>query len=78
MKKLSTLFRLGAVLFIVAHASPPAQALSIFHDGLGPDHGAHNHGQPATGAPIDGGASMLLASGAAYAVHRIRRNRKKA
>jgi hypothetical protein len=28
-----------------------------------------------TGAPIDGGASLLLAGGAAYAVRRLRRRR---
>lgn len=28
---------------------------------------------PATGAPIDGGISVLLAGGAAYAVRRLRR-----
>jgi len=28
-----------------------------------------------TGAPIDGGASLLLASGAAYAIRRLRRRR---
>jgi hypothetical protein len=31
-----------------------------------------------TGAPIDGGASLLLASGAAYAVRRIRATKRKA
>lgn len=29
------------------------------------------------GAPIDGGASLLLASGAAYAVRRLRRSKTK-
>ena len=35
----------------------------------------HNGG---TGAPIDGGASLLLAGGVAYAIRRVRQARKKA
>lgn len=32
---------------------------------------------PVTGAPIDGGISVLMASGAAYAVRRLRQRRRK-
>ena len=32
-------------------------------------------GTPETGAPIDGGASLLLASGVAFAVRRVRQAR---
>jgi hypothetical protein len=32
---------------------------------------------PVTGAPIDGGISILLASGAAYAVRHLRQRRRK-
>lgn len=33
---------------------------------------------PTTGVPIDGGISVLVASGAAYAVRRLRQRRRKA
>lgn len=32
---------------------------------------------PITGVPIDGGISVLVASGAAYAVRRLRQRRRK-
>lgn len=32
---------------------------------------------PGTGVPIDGGISVLVASGAAYAVRRLRQRRRK-
>ena len=32
---------------------------------------------PVTGVPIDGGVSILLASGAAYAVRHLRQRRRK-
>ena len=39
------------------------------------DDTAPGSGGPTPEAPIDGGASLLLASGAVYAVRRLRRRR---
>jgi len=43
----------------------------------GPGSGGPTPGDqtPATGVPIDGGASLLLASGAAYGIKKLRRRR---
>ena len=56
-----------ALLFALAAATAQAQAPS---DG-GPVPGT----QPASSVPIDGGASALLAAGAAYGLRRLRHRR---
>jgi hypothetical protein len=80
-------FSLG--LFALTSISASAQAPNS--NGLGNGHGKgegrghteHGNGRGVghqegpTGAPIDGGASLLLAGGAAYAVRRIRQARRK-
>lgn len=43
--------------------------------GFAQDDVAPGSGGPTPEAPIDGGASLLLASGAVYAVRRLRRRR---
>ena len=67
MKELFQFVRFAIILFLVAQTTTPAQALHPVPSV--PDC------PPATGAPIDGGASLLLAGGAAYAVRRIRKGR---
>ena len=59
---------LTAVLFVSAAALTHAQA---------PADGGPAPTTP-TGVPIDGGASLLLASGVAYGLRRLRRRRKTA
>ena len=75
MKEMFNSFRLIAIVFLMVYASIPAHALHPFPFSGGHNHN-HNHGGNATGAPIDGGASLLLAGGAAYAVRRIRKGRQ--
>lgn len=85
MKLVFTLVRLGAVLLFVTQANLPAHALnpiiSIHIHGPGCRPGCTaGGGSPSpepTGAPIDGGVSLLLAGGAAYAVRRIRKGSKQ-
>lgn len=64
MKHFSSLVLVAAVwalASLAAHAQPGS-------GGPGP-----NPGTNPTGVPIDGGASLLLAGGAAYALRRLRR-----
>ena len=83
MKALLTLARLTAVfLFVIvtgtpAHAVKPIISVHIHGPGCVPGcaQGGGNPGNTPTGAPIDGGASLLLAGGAMYAVRRIRKAR---
>ncbi|MBO0356960.1 hypothetical protein J0X19_03295 [Hymenobacter sp. BT186] len=88
MKLFSTLARLGAALLFVTQFNVPAHALNpIINIHI---HGPNckpgctiGGGDPSptptpTGAPIDGGVSLLLAGGAAYAVRRIRKGNKQA
>ena len=53
---------------------PAAVALAQPGSG-GPDPGAD---PPATGVPLDGGVSLLLAAGGAYVLKRLRARRAKA
>ncbi|WP_133272244.1 PID-CTERM protein-sorting domain-containing protein [Hymenobacter radiodurans] len=62
MKKLVSLFSLSALVFLLSLAITPVQ-------GKDKDKGGP------TDAPIDGGASLLLAGGAAYALRRINKAR---
>ncbi|MCC3159869.1 hypothetical protein LJ737_21690 [Hymenobacter sp. 15J16-1T3B] len=58
----------GACLLLLAYAAP-AQT---------PGSGGPTPGTPAadpTAVPLDGGASLLLAGGAAYALNRLRKRR---
>jgi hypothetical protein len=72
MKHLLTPFRAAAIVFLLTQAATAAHALNpVPVIPACPDPS----GTP-TGAPIDGGASFLLASGAAYAVRRIRKAKK--
>jgi hypothetical protein len=84
MKLVFTLVRLSAVLLFVMQANLPAHAvnpiISIHIHGPGCRPGCTGGGNPSpepTGAPIDGGVSLLLAGGAAYAVRRIRKGNKQ-
>ena len=92
MKKLTICIRLlrtaAAVSFIalapvlVAHAQAINNGGNTNNGGSnntgGNNNGGTNNQGPATGAPIDGGASLLLAGGVAFAVRRVRQARKKA
>lgn len=85
MKIVSSLTRLGAVLLFVLQANLPAHALTpifeihVHGPGCRPSCSGGNNPSPnPTGAPIDGGVSLLLAGGAAYAVRRIRKGNKQA
>lgn len=71
MKKHLTLLATITVLVIGAVTASLAQVPG----GGGPGPGG---GVGSTGVPIDGGASLLLAGGAAYAVRQLRARRKKA
>ena len=53
---------------------------SLFQHAAGqvPGGGGTQPGGGATGVPIDGGASLLLAAGGAYALRRLRQRRKAA
>ncbi|WP_400193246.1 PID-CTERM protein-sorting domain-containing protein [Hymenobacter sp. B81] len=64
--KNSTLFRFAALVVFAfgLHLTAAAQG--------NPGSGGPQPGQP-TAVPIDGGASLLLAGGAAYALSRLRR-----
>ena len=70
MKLFFNLFRAAAVVFLLTQAVAPAHALNPV-----PTIPVCDTPSP-TGAPIDGGASLLLASGAMYAVRRIRKARR--
>ena len=65
------LLRMTAAVFFIALA--PVLVARADHK-INPSDN-HNGG---TGAPIDGGASLLLAGGVAFAVRRVRQARKKA
>jgi len=54
-----------ALLFTLAAAAQPG--------GGGPEPGPGNGGGGATDVPLDGGVSLLLASGVAYGLRRLRR-----
>ena len=70
MKKHSLLSALGGALFCVFAVTASAWAQAP--PGGGPQPGGG--GGPAN-TPIDGGISLLLASGAAYGLKRLRRQR---
>ena len=72
MKKHLTLLAAITVLVIGAVTASLAQVGPVT-GGPGPGGNAGS-----TGVPIDGGASFLLAGGAAYAVRKLRARRKKA
>ena len=63
----------SALLFMLALLSGPTVPAHAQPGSGGP---APVSGTPAA-VPIDGGASLLLASGVAYALRRLRRNRRK-
>lgn len=65
------LLRTAAAVFFIALA--PVLVARADHK----NNPSNNH-NGGTGAPIDGGASLLLAGGVAYAVRRVRQARKKA
>jgi hypothetical protein len=76
MKHLLTPFRAAAIVFLLTQAATAAHAMNpVPVIPSCPDPSGTPTGAP-TGAPIDGGASFLLASGAAYAVRRIRKAKK--
>jgi hypothetical protein len=58
-----------ALLFALAAATAQAQAQAPSDGGPAPGT------QPTTSVPIDGGASALLAAGAAYGLRRLRHRR---
>ena len=65
MKSLFSTALLAAALVALANPNARAQA---------PDEGGPNPGGTApTNTPLDGGVSLLLAGGAAYAFRRLRR-----
>ncbi len=68
MKKLLLIFGLLAGVTLVQHAAGQVPG------GGGPGGGGGAGG--GTGVPIDGGASLLLASGAAYAAKRLHQRRR--
>lgn len=71
---LPTSFRLALVAGLIAWAASPALAtLPSLHLVASSRH----HKAP-TGAPIDGGASLLAAGGAAYLLRQIRRRQGRA
>ena len=73
MKYFSLVFRaLPAVAVAFLLAVVPFHAHSQTYSGTGPVCGGSGG---AAGAPIDGGASLLLASGVAFAVRRVRQAR---
>ncbi len=65
--------RICLTLFLVLGAAAAQHALAQLPPNGGPQPGA---GPDPT--PIDGGASLLLASGAAYALKRLRQRRRPA
>lgn len=70
MSLLFNLLRSAAIVCVLTLAASSAHALTPL-----PQVPTQQCPDP-TGAPIDGGASLLLASGAAYAVRRIRLAKK--
>ncbi|MBD2723863.1 hypothetical protein IC234_17170 [Hymenobacter sp. BT189] len=58
-----------AAFTLLAGAASEAQA-------QGPGSGGPTPGTPAAEVPLDGGASLLLAAGAAYGLKRLRNRRK--
>ncbi|GAA4383247.1 PID-CTERM protein-sorting domain-containing protein [Hymenobacter koreensis] len=70
MTNLSISLRLfvGCVVFLLALCAVPALA-------QGPGSGGPQPGGSPTVIPIDGGASLLLAGGAAYALNRLRKRK---
>ncbi len=69
MKKLLLIFSLLAGGALVQHAAGQVPS------GGGPGPGSGGGAGGGTGVPLDGGASLLLASGAAYALRRLRQRR---
>ena len=59
----------AALLAVWALSSAPALAQ--------PTTGGPTPGTPPTSVPVDGGATLLLASGIGYAVRRLRRRRQR-
>ena len=68
MKVLANLLRVTTIIFFVAQATV-----------VNADRGQNKekHDKKPTGAPIDGGASLLLAGGFAYVARRISKARSK-
>ena len=73
MKKHLTSLTISALLVIGTTVAALAQAGPT---GGGPQPGGP--GSPATITPLDGGASLLLAAGAAYGIRKLRQRRKAA
>ncbi|MBC6609318.1 hypothetical protein H8B15_00170 [Hymenobacter sp. BT507] len=69
MKIVTNALRFAITAFLLTRAAAPAQASDILLPVPVQDC------PPPTHAPIDGGASVLLAGGAAYMVRRIRKNK---
>jgi hypothetical protein len=84
LNKIFQILRTVTIVFLIAQAPTQvayAQGNSVDNPGrIGPGPGNSDNapGHNAAGAPIDGGASLLLAGGVAYAVRRVRQARKKA
>jgi hypothetical protein len=74
MKQIDNLIRTAVLLCVVALAAAPAYALAPLTD---VPYCAPGSNPSPTGAPIDGGASLLLASGAAYAVRHLRKRKSQ-
>ena len=81
MKKLANMLRVTTIVFFVAQASVvSAGPGDIRNERDSKPKNIKNHpikNNP-SGAPIDGGASLLLAGGAAYVLRRISKARSKA
>ncbi|GAB2464533.1 hypothetical protein GCM10011375_35840 [Hymenobacter qilianensis] len=81
MKKLVSFFSLSALIFLLGLTITPAQAQNgnpgepnQCGNCQGNQGNGKGNGGP-TDVPIDGGASLLLAGGAAYALRRISKAR---
>ena len=70
MKQINMLIRIAAVLFVLVLVAAPAYAVH-------PVPVVPICNPAPTGAPIDGGASLLLASGAVYAVRHLRKRKSQ-
>jgi hypothetical protein len=73
MNHLASTLRLFGACLVLSLLTLSVQAQTDPGSG-GPVPGA----QDPTAVPIDGGASLLLAGGAAYALNRLRQRRRKA
>ena len=82
MKTLTNMLRVTTIAFLVAQASVVNAGPRDFRDGRDNDSKFHKgikdkDKKNPSGAPIDGGASLLLAGGAAYVLRRISKARRK-